>query len=290
MFTAWADICLGFLLVHDELQPPTQFVSLILATTGLYLAGMVFNDIFDRGLDAQERPQRPLPSGRITLRKALLFGGSLLVMGLLGAANAGWLCLVMATLLTVTIFAYDGGLKRTLIGPVVMGSCRTLNVLLGASGAATSWAGLWEMPQLWAALCLGVYIAGVTWFARTEATESRRWSLLGAIVTIDVGLGGLLCWAGRVGPLLKWKGAGQPMVAVSILAVIALTLNRRALAAIATPKPEFVQAGVKIMLWSIITLDAALIYLQRGDSHTPYALAVVGLLMPTMLLRRIAIT
>ena len=32
----------------------------------LYAAGMVLNDAFDAELDARERPERPIPSGRIS--------------------------------------------------------------------------------------------------------------------------------------------------------------------------------------------------------------------------------
>ncbi len=43
-----------------------------LALTGasvcIYWAGMALNDYADRHLDAIERPERPIPSGRISLR------------------------------------------------------------------------------------------------------------------------------------------------------------------------------------------------------------------------------
>lgn len=65
VFTALADICLGFLLTHSTLAPAADFALLAIGSSGLYLAGMVFNDFFDRHLDARERPGRPIPSGRI---------------------------------------------------------------------------------------------------------------------------------------------------------------------------------------------------------------------------------
>ena len=67
LFTALADIFLGFLLTHSTLisdegpNPLTSFLLLCLASAGLYLSGMVFNDYFDRLIDAQERPTRPIP-------------------------------------------------------------------------------------------------------------------------------------------------------------------------------------------------------------------------------------
>jgi len=47
----------------------------------LYLFGMVFNDLTDRDVDAQERPNRPLPSGRVGLRPAILLAATLVSTG-----------------------------------------------------------------------------------------------------------------------------------------------------------------------------------------------------------------
>ncbi len=65
VFTAMADVALGFLFTHPTLEPWRIFVALWLASSSLYLAGMVLNDVFDAQLDARERPERPIPSGRI---------------------------------------------------------------------------------------------------------------------------------------------------------------------------------------------------------------------------------
>lgn len=56
LFTAMADIFLGYVLTHRVLDPWPEFVGLLLASSGLYLAGMVFNDIFDRVQDAAKHP------------------------------------------------------------------------------------------------------------------------------------------------------------------------------------------------------------------------------------------
>ena len=70
VFTALADILLGFVLTHESFSPAGDLAALVGASSGLYLAGMVFNDWFDRDLDARERPGRPIPSGRISPRAA----------------------------------------------------------------------------------------------------------------------------------------------------------------------------------------------------------------------------
>ena len=74
--------------------------------------------------------------------------------------------------------------SATWAGPILMGLCRFLNVLLGLSiygGPMPSW-GLPLAPVV------GVYIAGVTWFARNEARESNQNSLIAAAMVMLAGL------------------------------------------------------------------------------------------------------
>jgi hypothetical protein len=89
LFTALADIMLGYLLTHSTLEAVSELVPLMVASAGLYLSGMVWNDVFDRKQDAEERPRRPIPSGRVSLLAAVIFAVVLLLIGLGGAA-AGW--------------------------------------------------------------------------------------------------------------------------------------------------------------------------------------------------------
>ena len=72
VFTALADIVLGYLLTRTQVDSVPQLGLLLGASAGLYLSGMVWNDIFDRQQDAAERPKRPIPSGRVSLRAAIL--------------------------------------------------------------------------------------------------------------------------------------------------------------------------------------------------------------------------
>ena len=278
VFTAVADIALGFLISHGAPEPALNFALLIAASSCLYLAGMAFNDIFDRQIDARERPGRPIPSGRVSLRAAAIFGAVLSVVGLLTAALVGLQSLIVAGLLTACIFAYDAALKGTVLGPLAMGTCRFLNVMLGAS-AAESAAAVWAPPQLVVAGALGVYIVGVTLFARQEAVESRRGSLIAAAVVVNLGLAGLLAWI-----LFNSIGSPAGFQATVMLAVILVIINRRMRRAISTPSPQPVQAAVKTMLLTLIVLDATLIYFHTA--HPAYAIATLVLLIPAVALGR----
>ena len=77
-----------------------------------------------------------------------------------------------AFLLVAAILLYDAWLKRTWLGPIAMGTCRFLNVLLGLT-AADSYSLPWA-ARVYLASVVGLYIVGVTWFARTEARLSSQ--------------------------------------------------------------------------------------------------------------------
>lgn len=285
VFTALADICLGYLLTHNGIANPRAFTFLLCASAGLYLAGMVFNDVFDREIDALERPRRPIPSGRIPVRHAVAFGVCLTLAGFASALGVGTQSALAAGLLVGCIFLYDGLLKSTPVGPLAMGGCRFLNVMLGASTAfaydspESTFAAVWSMPQLHVAAGLGTYIVGVTWFARKEAGTSARGQLAGAIGVINFGIVLLIAF------VLHWHDEmGRSWNAALALGCIGMIINRRLVVALSEPVPAKVQAAVKTMLLSLIMLDATLVFFVQEDRT--YAFAIVALLIPAQILAR----
>jgi 4-hydroxybenzoate polyprenyltransferase len=112
-----------------------QLSYLIFSSALLYVAGIVFNDYFDIEIDLRERPYRPLPSKSITTKKALLIGIISMLSANLLAFFAGVSSFVVCIVLSALVIGYDYRLKNTLIGPFVMGSTRSLNIILGASPA-----------------------------------------------------------------------------------------------------------------------------------------------------------
>lgn len=257
VFTAMADILLGFLLTHAALQPWPQFALLLAASSLLYLAGMVLNDYFDREQDARERPFRPIPSGRVPLRAAIALGAGLLS----GGVALGWIATtvsgdprpgIVATLLAAAVLLYDAVAKRTIAGPLVMGACRTLNVLLGMSVSAESW----TAPHWTVAAGIGVYIAGVTTFARREARQSGRVQLAVGLAIMLAGIALLAstpAWVtGREWP--EFRVAGNWYV---FWALLGMLIGYRCLRAVIEPRPERVQIAVRNSIFSLVIIDAA---------------------------------
>ncbi|MFF4890423.1 SCO3242 family prenyltransferase [Micromonospora chersina] len=146
------------------------------ASVLLYWAGMAANDWADRRLDAVERPERPIPSGRIRPATALGVAAGLTAAGLAVAGAAGGRrATAVAVPLAATIWGYDLLAKNTAAGPAVMAACRGLDVLLGASvGPARGRGGREAAPAargLVRALPAALTVAAHTW---TVTALSRR--------------------------------------------------------------------------------------------------------------------
>ncbi len=165
----------------------------------LVLVGMVLNDVNDVEVDREQRRNRPLTRGDISVATARRFGWLLIATALAATfcsatfarqqTPAVWTPLLIASTLALAIVVYDSGLKTQPFAPWVMGLCRGLNILLGASLGL--WTGMalidWlSMPHLWmTAVGHCIYVAGLTIAARREALTSSRffvsagWALSG---------------------------------------------------------------------------------------------------------------
>ncbi|MDJ1499331.1 UbiA family prenyltransferase [Xanthocytophaga agilis] len=106
---------------------------LLLSTIGLYGGGVVFNDVFDAKLDAVERPERSIPSGRASLRGATILGSVLLIFGIGFAFLVSPLSGVVAILTAFCALLYNKIGKHQSWGPLNMGLCRGLNLFLGTT-------------------------------------------------------------------------------------------------------------------------------------------------------------
>lgn len=262
VFSAVADILLGAFLAHGiaggTLFPWLGLPLVLGATVCLYWAGMVLNDFFDADADAELRPNRPIPSGRISRANAGRFGFGLLIGGIALAYATypvvqSWRPAAMALCVATSVLAYDGGAKRTALGPLAMGACRFFNVLLGAALIVTALPA-WFMPPVWfAAAGVGTYIVGVTLFARTEAVLSSRPQLIAATAIMIAGLGlvAVIPHLPEVtgGASLAWWW--WPLMIAFMLRVMC-----QAQPAVRDPSPQIVQPTIGRLLRQLILLDA----------------------------------
>jgi 4-hydroxybenzoate polyprenyltransferase len=274
---------MGYLVV----QPPVartplpthhalEMGMLAAASALLYTAGMVLNDLFDAAVDSRTRPARPIPSGRVTHRTAAWLGFGLLASGTLIGCLAAVVgssprTALVAVCLAVCVVLYDRFLKQTSCGPLAMGACRGLNVLLGMSLAPVAW-GLtaWHV-----AAGIGLYAMGITYLARSEATTSRRGRLVWATAVLLAGLALLAALPAATSitiPLDRWK---------LFWSILAALIAWRCVRAIVHPQPALVQRAVRHAIHALIVIDAALCC---GAQGLPWALTILMLIVPTLAL------
>ena len=278
VFTALADIGLGLcataalspIVVNDDFA--WKAALLLVASGMLYSAGMVWNDYFDLAEDKRDRPFRPLASGRISVRTAVILGTVLLAGGWACAAVTGKIGAFVGLALVGSILAYDARIKRTSAGPIGMALCRFLNVLLGLSLADPT--ALPLTTRLHLALTVGVYIVGVTWFARTEEKRSDPRVLTRAALVMLAAALLALAAATRVPP-----GTSSPLFPY-LLVVAGFWVGGPVLAAVRKPTPDRVQAGVRRSIFGLVVLDALLASVFVGT----WGLLLVLLLPPALLL------
>jgi 4-hydroxybenzoate polyprenyltransferase len=261
-------------------SPPwPRRAGLVAASSCLYLGGMALNDYADRDVDAVERPHRPIPSGRVDARVALRVAQTLTVAGVGTAALAGGArALAVAVPLAASVWSYDLALKSTPWGPAAMATCRTLDVLLGASTGSLA-------PALVPAGIIGAHTLVISVVSRSEATGSApsvpRAALAGTVAVTAAAAGlaarrrpdsGRIARAGTLGSL----------------AAYVVPVGGAARAAVAEPGPRALQRFVGAGVLGMVPLQAGLI----AAAGAPAVGAAVGALWPVArrLARRRAVT
>jgi 4-hydroxybenzoate polyprenyltransferase len=242
--TALADVLAGFAVAG--LLNRAALPWLLLSTACLYGGGVVLNDVFDRDIDRTERPERPIPSGRVTLQGAAAFGGGLLAAGVAAgwAATfaAGWI----ATAIAALVLLYDAwGKRRALIGPLNMALCRALNLLLGVAAVPTALTASWPL----AAIPL-LYIWAVTTLSRGEVHGGSRRAATSALISLTLAL---LALTG-----VTMIAEASPAAALLLTGLLAWRVLPAFWSAWRRPAPLTIRSAVRNGVLSLVLLDAAL--------------------------------
>ncbi len=181
--TVWTNTLAGAVLAGAA-GFGAEFAVMLLAFSLFYTGGMFLNDAFDAGIDARERPERPIPAGEASRQEVSSWGIGMMAAGV---ALLAWVGLAMGPrtgiwpalgglALAASITFYNWKHKGNPLSPVVMGLCRVL-VYVGAGLCYTTQPG----DGLWigAALML-CYLIGLTYVAKQENLAEVRnlWPLL----------------------------------------------------------------------------------------------------------------
>lgn len=189
--TAISDILAGIAISGLFLHSPDDYSSvawLILSTIGLYGGGVVMNDVFDAALDAIERPERPIPSGLISKAEASVLGIVLLVGGVLMAFLVSLQSGILALIIAIAALVYNKWAKHhSLLGPLNMGLCRGLNLLLGISIVSSQVGAFWYLG-----IVPVVYIGAITMISQGEVHGGKKTTLYTAALLYGVAMASIL--------------------------------------------------------------------------------------------------
>lgn len=257
--TALADVLAGCAIA--DLAPGFPLPWLLASTGCLYAGGVVLNDVCDRHLDARERPERPLPSGRVPVAGAAVLGAALLAAGIAAAVRANAAAAGIAGVIAGLVLLYDAVAKtHGVLGPVTMGACRAANLLLGIAAVPAMLSVRWPVAVL-----PFVYIVAITGVSRGEVHGGRRTAgrmALGAMTAVVAALAALQArslatlWALPLSALLAWR----------VLPPLIRAAER--------PDPATIRRAIRAGVLSLVFLDAAL---AGAFGSAVYALAGLAL-------------
>lgn len=263
--TAAADVLAGYAVAG--LGNPAALPWLLFASMSLYAGGVVCNDFFDRHLDAVERPERPIPSGRVHASAAAVLGFALLCAGIIAAAQATSAATAIACSIVFFVLLYDVWSKHhRAIAPLNMGLCRGLNFLIGVAAVPAALGEYWFLSLL-----SFTYISAVTLISAGEVYGgTRRVAIfsLSLIVAVVLALAvlaqttGNSIWAGwAITCFLAWR----------VIPPFWRACN--------DSQPALIRNAVKTGVLSLVLLDAAIGAIFAGPLYSLIILATAVLAM-----------
>lgn len=266
VFTAFSNILIGYFFILQSSSETYPFPFLLITTGMFFSAGMIFNDYFDLDTDKKNRPNRPLPSSKISKQNALLLGISLLIIGNIFSIFSGYYSLILSLMMTALILFYNCKAKSYyFIGIFCLALIRFLNVFLGFSIVQPSL----EIIQF--SIPIAIFVSGISIIAKDEIDLIKIKSLIFNkilnIITI------LYVFALIINYLQLFS-----LFWLSLFSLLSLNLNIK--------NKNFnqnVQNKITLQLLSIILLDATLVSIF---SSFYYAFVVSLLIIPAYVITR----
>ncbi len=266
LVTAIADILAGlslakFIFSTDILSIQT-IILLSISTIGLYGGGVVFNDIFDAELDAIERPERAIPSGKVTKQNATILGVLLLIIGIVCASVVSFESMIIAFVIAILALVYDKfGKHHAFLGPINMGLCRGGNLLLGMSVMMSSLQEFW-----WIGIIPVLYIAAITMISRGEVHGGNQSILYFA---------GFLYIIVSISQIVMSYQFGNLFITLPFVFLHIFLIFKPLIFAIQNPIGPNIGKAVKAGVLALIVMDAAWVSVS---GNYPVAIGVLLLL------------
>lgn len=170
--TIWTNVLAAMLLSGATFQWHPYLI-LACSLSFFYAGGMCLNDICDREHDLLQQPFRPIPSGRVLLKYAVLLSLFLFATGMSllltiphpTAAFCGGVALL------ATIVAYDAFHKGNFLSVFLMATCRLMVFIV----TALALAGVVSPYVVLAGCVQFLYVLAISIVARHENERGKRY-------------------------------------------------------------------------------------------------------------------
>ena len=279
--TALSNVLVGMaigLSATGEPWPIDTTIRLMIGIACFYIGGMALNDLADVEHDRRHRPERPIPSGRITRRSALFFVLGCFTLGVIACFLSSSAAGLASLGLLAAIVLYDLLHHRWAISILFMGLARGLVYLVAALAITT------ELPPGLIgpmAIAITIYIIMVTVVARGEAGtdrgeaasrlgRSRRLSMTMILIAIAPAL------------FIFPQHQVEAVILSGLILIAWLVFNQRHL----LQHPPRLPAAVMGMLAAICLIDA--FYLALLSQRNLATIAMVLFIVTLLAHRRIA--
>jgi 4-hydroxybenzoate polyprenyltransferase len=287
VFTAASNILPGYFIVAADATSSYLNINIIylagLMTSSslLYLAGIVFNDYFDIEIDKKERPNRPLPSGKITKRKGLTIAISSVIAANVLTILINLTSFIVAVILTTIIIAYDYSLKHsTITGPITMGLARFVNMILGSSLALPTLllSTASSKMLIFIATSMFLYVVAIGILSKQEVSgKATNLIIISSLSIVFVDIAAIAI-AGLIGIFQS-----EVFANLALFSIVMVIIFRPILRGLGNLAPIHIQNIIKNMIISIIILDSVFV---SGIIGLPYGFATLLLIIPPIILAR----
>ncbi|MFD1164639.1 UbiA-like protein EboC [Sphingobacterium daejeonense] len=268
-----AGVALACLFLQSELPETGSLIWITLSSMLLYTGGIVFNDVFDAALDKIERPERPIPSGKVKQSSAAILGTIAFSLGCFLAYQVNMTAFYISLAIVLMCLLYNGKAKHHFIaGPIVMGSCRGLNLLLGMAVLPDS------LSYFYLAIVPIIYIAAVTNISRGEVYGNNKTAIL-----VSMGLYALVILT-----LIYFAFVSKNYLAFIFILFFTVMIASPLFKALKSLAPQDVRKSVKFGVLALILMNASWIAIS---GYWVLALAICAILPVSIFLaKKFAVT
>ena len=189
---------------------PLSLVEALLVVSLVAAGGYSINDVYDLEIDRINKPDRPLPSGAISLRRATYLSYSLMGLGVMIAVIQGGAQAAVALLTATALVLYARDLKKTgFYGNLLVATTTALSIFYGGISYGS---GTW-LDKIWIPV---VYTFLLTLSREViKGIEDYRGDLIHGVRTV----------ATRMGVERAWTIARASLISTSLISPLPLLLG-----------------------------------------------------------------